>query len=156
MSLGAHYGQAERTPLFPALLLVVTKIIDIEGIGPAYAKKLIDAGVSTTGRLLKVAAHSAGRKDLAKQAEVTTKQVLEWVNRADLMRINGVGTQYSDLLEASGVDTVIELAQRNAQNLYEKMAETNGAKSLVRSLPSPDKVADWVEQAAKMPRVVSH
>jgi predicted flap endonuclease-1-like 5' DNA nuclease len=142
--------------LFGALLLAMAKIIDIEGIGPAYAKKLIDAGVSTTGRLLKVAAHSAGRKDLAQQAEVTTKQVLEWVNRADLMRINGVGTQYSDLLEASGVDTVIELAQRNAQNLYEKMAEVNGAKSFVRVLPSPDKVAGWVAQAAKMPRVVSH
>lgn len=134
----------------------MAKIIDIEGIGPAYAKKLAGAGVSTTGRLLKVAAHAAGRKDLAKQTEATTKQVLEWVNRADLMRVSGVGTQYSDLLEASGVDTVMELAQRNAQNLYEKMAEVNGAKSLVRVLPSPDKVADWVAQAAKMPRVVSH
>jgi len=134
----------------------MAKIIDVEGIGPAFAKKLAASGVSTTGRLLKVAAHSAGRKDLAKQAEVTTNQVLEWVNRADLMRVSGVGPQYSDLLEASGVDTVIELAQRNAQNLYEKMAEVNGAKSLVRVLPSPDKVAGWVAQAAKMPRVVSH
>lgn len=134
----------------------MAKIIDIEGIGPAYAKKLAAAGVSTTGRLLKLAADAAGRKDLARQADVTTKQVLEWVNRADLMRISGVGTQYSDLLEASGVDTVVELAQRNAQNLYEKMAEVNGAKHLVRVLPSPDKVADWVAQAAKLPRVISH
>jgi predicted flap endonuclease-1-like 5' DNA nuclease len=134
----------------------MVKIIDIEGIGPAYAKKLAASGVSTTGKLLKVAAHSAGRKDLAKQAEVTTKQVLEWVNRADLMRIGGVGTQYSDLLEASGVDTVVQLAQRNAQNLSKKMAEVNGAKSLVRVLPSPDQVADWVAQAAKLPRVISH
>jgi|TARA_R110002110_G_scaffold246435_1_gene462833 predicted flap endonuclease-1-like 5' DNA nuclease len=134
----------------------MAKIIDIEGIGPAYAKKLAASGVSTTGKLLKVAAHSAGRKDLAKQAEVTTKQVLEWVNRADLMRIGGVGTQYSDLLEASGVDTVVQLAQRNAQNLSKKMAEVNGAKSLVRVLPSPDQVADWVAQAAKLPRVISH
>jgi predicted flap endonuclease-1-like 5' DNA nuclease len=134
----------------------MAKIIDIEGIGPAYAKKLAASGVSTTGKLLKVAAHSAGRKDLAKQAEVTTKQVLEWVNRADLMRIGGVGTQYSDLLEASGVDTVVQLAQRNAQNISKKMAEVNGAKSLVRVLPSPDQVADWVAQAAKLPRVISH
>jgi predicted flap endonuclease-1-like 5' DNA nuclease len=94
----------------------MAKIIDIEGIGPAYVKKLAASGVSTTGKLLKVAAHSAGRKDLAKQAEVTTKQVLEWVNRADLMRIGGVGTQYSDLLEASGVDTVVQLAQPLQEN----------------------------------------
>lgn len=115
----------------------MVKIIDIEGIGPASAKKLAASGVGTTGRLLKVAAHSAGRKDLAKQAEVTTKQVLEWVNRADLMGVSGVGSQCIDLLEASGVDTMIQLAQRNAQNLSEKMA-------------------DWVAQAAKMSRVVSH
>jgi predicted flap endonuclease-1-like 5' DNA nuclease len=134
----------------------MAKIIEIEGIGPAYAKKLAEVGVNTTGRLLKIAADAAGRKDLAKQADVTTKQVLEWVNRADLMRVSGVGTQYSDLLEASGVDTVIELAQRNAQNLYEKMAEVNATKHLVRVLPSPDKVADWVAQASNMPRVVSH
>ncbi|NND75148.1 MAG: DUF4332 domain-containing protein [Ilumatobacter sp.] len=134
----------------------MAKIIDIEGIGPAYAKKLATAGVTTTGRLLKLAADSAGRKDLAKTADVTTKQVLEWVNRADLMRIKGVGTQYSDLLEASGVDTVVELAQRNAQNLFVKMIDVNGAKKLVRQIPSAEQVEAWVAQAKKLPRVISH
>lgn len=134
----------------------MAKIIDIEGIGPAYAKKLVDAGVSTTGRLLKMAADAAGRKDLAKQADVTTKQVLEWVNRADLMRISGVGTQYSDLLEASGVDTVVELATRNAENLFKKMVEVNAVKKLVRQVPSADQVKDWVAQASKLPRVITH
>lgn len=134
----------------------MAKIDDIEGIGPAYARKLAGAGVTTTGRLLKLAADAAGRKDLAKQADVTTKQVLEWVNRADLMRIKGVGTQYSDLLEAAGVDTVVELAQRNAQNLFEKMVDVNTAKKLVRQVPSADQVAAWVAQAKKLPRVISH
>jgi len=134
----------------------MTKIIDIEGIGPAYAKKLAGAGVTTTGRLLNVAANAAGRKDLAAKADVTTKQVLEWVNRADLMRISGVGTQYSDLLEAAGVDTVVELAQRNAENLFEKMKELNATKKLVRQLPSVDQVKSWVVQAAKLPRVITH
>ena len=134
----------------------MAKIIDIEGIGPAYAKKLAGAGVSTTGKLLAIAADAAGRKDLAKQADVTTKQVLEWVNRADLMRISGVGTQYSDLLEASGVDTVVELAQRNAENLFNKMVEVNAVKRLVRQVPSADQVKSWVEQAGKLPRVISH
>ena len=134
----------------------MAKISDIEGIGAAYAKKLAEAGVSTTGQLLKMAADSAGRKGLAKQADLTTKQVLGWVNRADLMRISGVGTQYSELLEASGVDTVVELAQRNAANLYEKMVDVNAAKQLVRQIPSAEKVASWIAQAAKLPRVVSH
>ena len=134
----------------------MAKISDIEGIGPAYAKKLAGAGVTTTGRLLKMAADAAGRKDLAEQADVTTKQVLEWVNRADLMRITGVGTQYSDLLEASGVDTVTELAQRNAENLFAKMAEVNGVKRLVRQVPSVEQVKRWVAEAATLPRVISH
>ncbi|MEL6892026.1 MAG: DUF4332 domain-containing protein [Actinomycetota bacterium] len=134
----------------------MAKIIDIEGIGETYAKKLAGAGVTTTGRLLKVAASAAGRKDLADQADVTTKQVLEWVNRADLMRINGVGTQYSDLLEASGVDTVVELATRNAENLWKKMTELNATKRLVRQVPSLEQVKDWVAQAGDLPRVVSH
>ena len=134
----------------------MTKIIDIEGIGPAYAKKLAGAGVTTTGRLLKVAASTAGRKDLAKQADVTTKQVLEWVNRADLMRIKGVGTQYSDLLEASGVDTVVELSKRNAENLFKAMTDVNAAKKLVRQVPSLDQVTDWIAQAGNLPRVITH
>lgn len=134
----------------------MAKIIDIEGIGATYAKKLAGAGVKTTGQLLKVAADATGRKDLAKQADLTTKQVLEWVNRADLMRITGVGTQYSDLLEAAGVDTVVELARRNAENLYEKMVEVNTASKLVRQVPSAKQVANWIAEAAKLPRVISH
>jgi len=134
----------------------MAKIIDIEGIGPAYAKKLAGAGVSTTGRLLKIAANAAGRKDLASQADVTTKQVLEWVNRADLMRIKGVGTQYSDLLEATGVDTVVELSRRNAENLFAAMTDLNAAKKLVRQAPSLDQVKDWISQASSLPRVITH
>jgi predicted flap endonuclease-1-like 5' DNA nuclease len=134
----------------------MAKIIDIEGIGPAYAQKLAGAGISTTGKLLKVAADAAGRKDLAKQADVTTKQVLEWVNRADLMRISGVGTQYSDLLEAAGVDTVVELAQRNAENLFAALTDVNAAKQLVRQVPSLDQVKNWIAQAKQLPRVISH
>ncbi len=133
----------------------MAKIIDIEGIGPAYARKLAGAGVTTTGRLLKVAASAAGRADLAEQADVNTKQVLEWVNRADLMRISGVGTQYSDLLEAAGVDSVVELATRNANTLFNKMLEVNAADHLVRQVPSLDQVRDWISQAAKLPRVVT-
>ena len=134
----------------------MAKIETIEGIGPKYRKALDKAGVRTTQGLLAAGGAKKGRKELAKASGCSEHQILEWVNRADLMRISGVGTQYSDLLEAAGVDTVVELAQRNAENLYKKMADVNAAKKLVRQIPSVDQVKDWVSQAAKLPRVISH
>jgi predicted flap endonuclease-1-like 5' DNA nuclease len=134
----------------------MAKIIDIEGIGEAYAKKMASAGVSTTGALLQAAASAAGRRELADKAGVTTKQLLEWVNRADLMRIRGVGSQYSDLLEAAGVDSVVELAQRRADSLAAKLGEINAVKRLVRQVPSRQQVESWIQQAAKLPRIVTH
>jgi predicted flap endonuclease-1-like 5' DNA nuclease len=134
----------------------MAKIIDIEGIGEAYAKKMASAGVSTTGALLQAAASAAGRRELADKAGVTTKQLLEWVNRADLMRIRGVGSQYSDLLEAAGVDSVVELAQRRADSLAAKLGEINAVKRLVRQVPSRQQVESWIQQAARLPRIVTH
>lgn len=134
----------------------MAKIIDIEGIGPVYAKKLADAGIKTTGALLKAGATPKGRKELEEKTGIAHALILEWVNLADLFRIKGIGEEYSDLLEEAGVDTVKELAQRKAENLYEKMAETNAAKKLVRKLPSNKQVADWVEQAKALPRAVEY
>jgi predicted flap endonuclease-1-like 5' DNA nuclease len=132
------------------------KIEDIEGIGPVYAKKLTEAGVTTVAQLLKVGAGAKGREELAEKAGVDRKLILEWVNHADLYRIKGVGQEYSDLLEEAGVDTVVELATRNPENLYAKIQEVNKAKELVRRPPSAKMVADWVMQAKDLPRVVTH
>ncbi len=132
------------------------KIEDIEGIGPVYAKKLTEAGVTTVAQLLKVGAGAKGREELAEKAGVDRKLILEWVNHADLYRIKGVGQEYSDLLEEAGVDTVVELATRNPENLYAKIQEVNKAKKLVRRPPSAKMVADWVMQAKELPRVVTH
>jgi len=132
------------------------KIEDIEGIGPVYAKKLTEAGVTTVAQLLKVGAGAKGREGLAEKAGVDRKLILEWVNHADLYRIKGVGQEYSDLLEEAGVDTVVELATRNPENLYAKIQEVNKAKELVRRPPSAKMVADWVMQAKGLPRVVTH
>ena len=128
----------------------MASIADIEGIGPVYAEKLSDAGIKTTEKLLKEGCAKAGRKALASTTGLDEKKILRWVNMADLFRLKGVGEEYSDLLEAAGVDTVKELRNRNAANLHAKMTEVNEEKSLVRSLPSADKVADWVEQAKGM------
>ena len=128
----------------------------IEGIGPVYAEKLAKAGVFTTEALLKAGATRQGRKDLAAKSGLTDHQVLEWVNRADLMRVKGVGEEYSDLLEASGVDTVRELRNRNSKNLFNKMLEVNAEKSLVRRTPTESMVEDWVSQAKKLEVVVTY
>src|SRR5688572_19516708 len=125
----------------------MAKLIDIEGIGKAYAEKLEKAGVVTIDDLLKQGGSSSGREKLAEAAGVTEKQMLEWVNRCDLMRLKGVGSEFADLLEAAGVDSVPELGQRNAANLQAKMAELNEKKNLVRRVPSESEIERWIEEA---------
>lgn len=132
------------------------KIEEIEGIGPAYAEKLATADVKTVEALLEAGGKPAGRKALEDKTGVSGALILRWVNMADLFRIKGVGEEYSDLLEAAGVDSVPELAQRNADNLHAKMLEVNEAKKLVRSTPGAKQVADWVDQAKALPRAVHH
>jgi predicted flap endonuclease-1-like 5' DNA nuclease len=134
----------------------MAKIIDVEGIGKVYAEKLANAGFTTVEALLKAGASPKGREALAEKTGISGKLVLEWVNLADLFRIKGIGEEYSDLLEEAGVDTVPELAQRNAENLYAKLVETNDAKKLVRRLPAQSQVADWIQQAKALPRVVTY
>lgn len=134
----------------------MTKLSDIEGIGETYSTKLEDAGITSLENLLDVCCVKKGRSDIADKTGISGKLILGWVNRADLSRIKGVSTQYADLLECAGVDTVPELAQRNAANLHVKMAEVNEEKNLVRQVPSESQVEDWVAQAKQLPRVITH
>ncbi len=134
----------------------MTSLIEVEGIGEKYAKKLGDIGIKTVESLLKEGKTPKGRKEIADKSGVGDKLVLEWVNHADLFRIKGVASEYSDLLEEAGVDTVVELAQRVPANLFTKMEEINASKKLVRKLPTEDQVADWVAQAKKLPRAVEY
>lgn len=134
----------------------MAKIIDIEGIGEAFAAKLEGAGVATVEALLEKAGSPSGRKNLSEATGLSTDRILEWVNRADLMRIKGVGSEYSDLLEAAGVDTVRELATRRPDNLHAKLLEVNEAKKLVRRTPTLDDVASWVAEAKTLAPKVSY
>jgi len=134
----------------------MTKIIDIEGVGSTYAKKLASAGINTVESLLKRGATPKGREEISKASGIDRNLILEWVNRADLYRIKGIGSEYSDLLESAGVDTVVELSKRDAKNLTAKMVETNSKRKIVRRLPPEKQVADWIKQAKKLPRVVSY
>ena len=119
----------------------MTALTMISGIGEVYAEKLVAAGIRSTEKLLQSGATRKGREELAEATEIAAGNILSWVNRADLLRVKGIGTQYSDLLEEAGVDTVPELAQRNADNLLAKMTEVAGEKNLVRKLPTATQVA---------------
>ncbi len=131
-------------------------IIDVEGIGPAYAEKLAAIGVKTTDDLLERGAKPKGREDLEAATGIGHALILKWVNRVDLYRISGVGSEYSDLLEIAGVDSPAELAHRNPANLTETMAEANAARNLARRLPTLEMVTAWIEESKTLPKVVEH
>lgn len=134
----------------------MAKIAMIEGIGKKYSEKLEGAGVGTVEVLLERGSTKKGRKEIALKANVSEKLVLNWVNRADLFRIKGIGSQYADLLENAGVDSVPELAQRNPENLLLMLQEVNSTKNLVRAMPYLKQVQKWVGRAKDLPRVVTH
>ena len=125
-------------------------IKDIEGVGPAYAAKLAQAGIDTTGDLLEKCATPAGRKSVAKLSGVTETLILKWANQADLMRVSGIGPQFSELLVGAGVDTIKELRTRDAANLAAGMAVTNAAKHLTRTVPSATTVGKWIAAAKNL------
>jgi len=132
------------------------KIEDIEGIGATYGEKLREAGIEDTDALLEAGKTPKGRQELEEKTGIAHGHVLKWVNMADLYRISGVGSEFSELLEAAGVDTVKELKHRVPANLAAKMAEVNDEKKLTRSVPSESVVAGWVEQAKALPGVVEY
>jgi predicted flap endonuclease-1-like 5' DNA nuclease len=134
----------------------MAKLEKIEGIGPAYAEKLRAAKVRSTDSLLNLGSTKKGRKQLAEESGISESLILEWTNHADLFRVKGVGSEYADLLEEAGVDTVPELANRNPGNLHAKMVNVNEDKELCRQLPSKTQVEGWVAQAKTLPRVISH
>ena len=134
----------------------MASIETIEGVGAKYGKKMRAAGIRSTGALLKSGASAKGRKALAEKTGFSAHQILEWTNRCDLMRVRGIGEEYSDLLEASGVDTVKELRNRNAANLLAKMEEVNAAKKLVRRTPALSMVGRWVAHAKELPPVMTY
>jgi predicted flap endonuclease-1-like 5' DNA nuclease len=134
----------------------VTKLDEIEGIGPSYAQSLKNAGIDTIEELLETGGTPAGRDGIAEKSGLSPKLILEWVNHADLMRIKGVGSEYADLLEAAGVDTVPELAQRNPTNLTATLGDVNEAKNLVRRVPTEADVTAWVAEATTLPKAVQH
>ena len=132
------------------------KIIDVEGIGPVYAEKLLAVGINDTDILLEKCAKLAGRKALADETGISPKLILTWTNHADLIRINGIGPQFAELLEAAGVDTVKELKHRKPENLQPKLEEINAEKNLVGRVPALKEVERMIAEANELPAVMEY
>jgi len=132
------------------------KIVEIEGIGSVIAGKLGSARITTVEQLLEAGATKTGRKKLAETTGIEEGNILKWVNMADLFRVKGIGQEYSELLEAAGVDTVKELRTRNAANLHAKMQEVNEQKKLTRALPALKSVESWIEHALTLDPKVTY
>ncbi len=131
-------------------------IQDVEGIGPVYGAKLETAGITTTDALLAATKTPSDRNAVAEKTGIDAGLVLKWANMVDLYRIDGIGSEFSELLEAAGVDTVPELARRRADNLAAKMVEVNAARKLTRRVPSEAEVTKWIEHAKTLPRVLQY
>lgn len=132
------------------------KIEEVEGIGPAFGEKLRDAGITHTEKLLESGGTKPGRKSLAEETGISEAKLLGWVNMVDLFRVSGVGAEFAELLSCAGVDTVVELATRNAENLASKCAEVNEEKKVTRRVPNAEVVQGWIDQAKELPRKVEY
>ncbi len=132
------------------------KVIDIEGVGEVYAKQLQSAGIEKVEELLEKCATRAGRKALADSTGISSKLILKWTNHADLFRIKGVGPQFAELLEASGVDTVKELRNRVASNLQSKLEAVNSEKNLCNRVPAETEVQRMIDEAKELAPVVEY
>ena len=131
-------------------------IQDIEGIGKAYAEKFYSLGVTTAADLLEKGGTPQKREELAAATKLTERQILKWVNRADLYRIRGLASEYADLLVVAGVDTVAELAQRNAEFLADWLRSVNQAKQISQSVPGTQLIEEWIWKAKAMPKAVEY
>ena len=132
------------------------KIEDVEGIGTVTGEKLRAAGVANTDALLANSKTPAQRLALAEVSGLSEAQVLKFANMSDLYRIGGVSSEFAELLVAAGVDTIPELAQRNAENLSKRMAKLNQEMDLTRHVPLESQVTRWVEQAKVLPRMLEY
>ena len=132
-------------------------IADVEGIGPANAEKLGALGIATTGDLLAAGAKPYDREKIAEATGISGSLILEWVDIVDLMRVTGVGPQYSHLLETAGVGSPAELALRNPANLAITVQEVVAARpGIVRRVPSEADITEWIAEAGKLEKVVEH
>lgn len=128
----------------------------INGIGAPIADRLKRLRIRTTSRLLEATRNAKGREQLAEIVGLDRKRILGWANKADMMRIKGIGEDYAELLAAAGVDTVRELRHRNPKKLAQAMAQANTQRKLVRFLPGDKAIERWIAQAKALPLKITY
>ena len=126
------------------------------GVIASEIAALKEAGIKTAGALLEAAKTPKGRKELAKATSLDPKRILELANKADRLRVKGLGKEYAELLRAAGVDTVRELKYRNPAKLAEAMAAANKKRKVVRLVPTDKAVGRWIEAAKKLPLKITY
>ncbi len=131
-------------------------VAKVRGMTAEIAQAMKEMGFKTSDDLLAAGRTPAGRKELAAKLGVDGKDLLVLVNHADLNRVNGIGEVFSNLLEEAGVDTVVELAGRRADNLLAKMAEVNSTVKTAKRLPVISQVEGWVAQAKELGRGIEY
>ncbi len=135
----------------------MTSIRNIAGIGEDEVNRFAEVGIRSVEKLLAAGTTPAARAALAERTGIDPARLLTWINHADLFRVKGVAGQYAELLEVVGVDTVVELGNRNPANLHAALGAANhGSRKLVRQVPGPDAIVAWVEQAASLDRIVTY
>ena len=129
------------------------QINTIEGIGPEYSSKLNQAGVNTVEDLLKKGADPLARQRLANESGCNEPTLLKWVGMADLFRISGISSQYSELLNECGVTSVNDLSHRNASKLHKKMQQVNQARQVCKVIPRLQTIEHFIHQAQTLPKI---
>ena len=131
-------------------------LTSIPGLGELAEAKLNAAGINNVNDLLAEGGSRQGRAEMATRSGLSAEQILKFVHYADLFRIKGIGGQTAALLEAAGVNTVAELAQGNASRLHVKLQEVNNAKKATAKVPTEKQVAEWIDEAKALPKVVTY
>lgn len=127
---------------------------DIEGIGQGFGRRLRAEGIDTTHKLLLTVLDADGRQKVCAACDVDEKTAMSWATMADLMRVPGIGGQWSELLWRCGINDVPSLARQEAAPLLHRMKSVNTEEHRVAELPGEHRVSHWIDEAGRMPVVL--
>ncbi len=130
------------------------KLNQIEGIGLKYTSLLENAGIEDQQQLLEVCGQQQGRELIREQTGICEKLLLRWASQADLARIKGIGIEFAELLEQSGIKSVTALAEYEPDDLGERLKSTNDQIKLVKNIPGNSQLESWIEQAKTLPQAI--
>ena len=125
----------------------------LQGISKAQIAKLKKAGVDSLDDLLVRASTREGRLELAGKTRISGNRLLNWVHRADLMRVRGIDDDYARVLARAGVTSVVDLSTRNPAELAGQV-EVAATVEAAKRTPRRASLAKWIEEARHLVRHV--